>query len=382
VQSLIGYIAQRHSIVQRENLATEILVYILDHAGSMILHQLLTHHGVLLEPGLQLCLKPQRRGNQGRWIPDIQVLDETRKCRALIESKFQARITPHQRKSYLSELKGGGQLLFVVPEARKQEVLQAFPSASHRDKLKVVSWDAFLDALKVTLVGKTLQSSEITAADRVLQRQRELLSDVEQLGRYCEVIKKQTFDPLSKYQIEGPTLSEPIHQLTWITAELIEKCKEQKLVCALKKQKKPEGRLEDDDHSLYFGLSLEFCGALIWIGLWIKMWREQRDYCTTPLWIWLCDSDEADKEVGPKARSKAREIAKRLAEARIHLTWVAAQQGWVIPICLTPGIRQEEVVEEAVDFVRNLHELVCKVSVSCAHGGVSRCVEPGKCDRL
>lgn len=363
MESLIGYIAGRHRITQRENLATEILVYILDRAGSEVLRSLLKLSGVQIDPNSKLHLQPQRGDTESPGIPDIRVLDQTNHLCALIENKFDARFTSNQRSTYLLKLESGVRLLFVVPKRRKQKIKdklrEPFPKANDRKRLAVISWDEFLHTLKDILESKPLHSLEETALDRGRQ-QRRLLSDIEQLERYCDVIEKQIFDPFCSDQIQGVVLSEPIHQLTWITAELIEECRNQKLVRTLKKQEL-KGELEDDN-SLSLGQNLELNGALIWMGLWVKMWREQREPCTTPLWIWLSDSDEADKLVGPESRSKARKIAKLIADAGIDVKRVEGEKGWVIPIPVKPDVQQEQVVEEAVEFVKRLHQVIRKRS--------------------
>jgi len=341
MESLIAHIAKRH-ISSEENLATEILVYILNRAGSDILRGMLTQYGVQLEPGSRLHLEPQRGDEESAGIPDIRVLDQTDHLCALIENKFDARFTGHQRNTYLSKLKGGGRLLFVLPERRMQKVLselpKLFPDANDRGRLTVISWGKLLDGLQEAIVDPL--------------RQQRLIPDVEQLRRYCKVADKQTFDPFTADQIEGEASSQMVHHLTWITQHFIKGCLENRLVDKWK-AKKLSAKIEEDDASLNFGQDLHFCGAVIWMGLWVKMWREQREHCTTPLWIWLCDSNDAD----PNERSRAAEIAKLLADAGVYLNRVEEVEGWVIPICLRPGDQQEQGVQGAVAFVRRLHDL-------------------------
>lgn len=341
MESLIAHIAKRH-INSEENLATEILVYILNRAGSEILRGILTQYGVQLEPGSQLHLDAQRGDEESAGVPDIRVLDQGDHLCALIENKFDARFTHHQLNTYLSKLKSGGRLLFVLPDRRRQKVLSElpnlFPDANDRGRLTVISWDELLDTLKNAIVDPV--------------RQRRLMPDVEQLRRYCKVADKQTFDPFTADQIEGEALSQMVHQLTWITRRFVGGCLENGFV-DIWKAKKLSAKVEEDDDSLSFGQDLHFCGAVIWMGLWVKMWREQREHCTTPLWIWLCDSNDAD----PKERSSAAEIAKLLADAGVYLNRVEEVGGWVIPICVRPGDQQEQAVEQAVAFVRRLHGL-------------------------
>lgn len=350
MESLIDHIAKRH-ISSRENLATEILVYVLERADSSALHSLLTESGVHLDPGLCLSLKRDRKGKTGRWRPDIQVLDEKGNCRALIENKFDARLTKDQLESYLSELMSDdGRLVFVVPEKRKEEVQQLFRNTMGRGRVTVIPWRDFLGALK-----KALELPKPPSP---------LLSDFVQLRRYCDVMEEQTFDPFDLEQIRDEVLSQPLHQLTWITADFIRECRKEKIVHALDKKDGLLANLEEDD-SLSCGQDLAFCGALVWMGLWVRMWRKYR---STPLWICLCDSDDAGTKVGPKARSRAREIKELLAQAKISHEWEPDEKGWIIPVPVK-ALPQGELVQQAVDFVKHLHELVRRRSALTAKRG-------------
>lgn len=102
MESLVDYIAQRHSL-PRENLATEMLVYILRSADRQVLRNLLTHYGADLDNG-ELELETQRRGERTSGIPDARIVSESGSPCALIENKFYANFTDNQPNGYLTEL--------------------------------------------------------------------------------------------------------------------------------------------------------------------------------------------------------------------------------------------------------------------------------------
>jgi hypothetical protein len=119
MNSLIAFIASQYGL-RRENLATEVLVYILEASSNEIVREWLGSYGV--EGKWQphgYRFEPQRGLTADRSIPDVKVKDSEDTLCALIESKFSAKLTGHQPVDYLGALLDGGVLLFIAPENRK-----------------------------------------------------------------------------------------------------------------------------------------------------------------------------------------------------------------------------------------------------------------------
>ena len=352
MESVIAFIAGQHGL-RRENLATEVLVYVLETSTNEVVREWLRSYGVGGEwqpHGYRF--EPQRGSTLDRSIPDVKVKDSEETLCALIESKFSAKLTSHQPVDYLAELPSGGVLLFIAPEYRKcslfSELLEKCDGSNRFQQVSlkkpeqaaalvdgrfivVASWEEVLQRL-ADLQRKTLEDSP--------ERQRRL-ADIDQLRRFCEVVERDTFEPLTTEQIRGTGISAVLHQLKWITDELIARCIERGIV----QQKSDSPRKgsssalrAEADSSLYYGQELRFCDADVWIGFWGAAWEERK---TTPLWIEISARDPRGKEITRQVqRVKGVDAVIRRSEG-----------GWLIPIPITADCDQEHVVEDAVRFV-------------------------------
>jgi hypothetical protein len=194
----------------------------------------------------------------------------------------------------------------------------------------VASWDEVLQRM-ADLQRKALEDSP--------ERQRRL-ADIEQLRRFCEVMEKETFGPLTAEQIRGTGISTVLHQLKWITDELITRCIERGIV--QQKSDSPRKRSSsalraEADSSLHYGQELRFCDADVWIGFWGAAWEERK---TTPLWI--------DISAG---NPRGKEIARQVQKVKGVDAVIRTEGGWLTPIPITADCDQEQVVEEAVHFL-------------------------------
>ena len=332
-------------MVFRENLATELLVHILECSDDSIVRELLMYYGVGGQGNsYDYRFEPQRKVGDSQGIPDVQIKDDSEILCGIMESKFDARLTGHQPITYLDCLPSGGGLLFIVPERRRRQLFEKLFEISHvavfseittKDerrtcatldgkRMEVISWDEILNRL-ITLEKRSEQPLDV---------QQKRLYDIEQLGRFCDVVDKETFEPLKEEQVRGTGISTVIHQLTWITTELINRCINRGIVEVMServtKSSQNAIRADVDSSQLYYGQNLRFLGASVWIGLWLKAWEERQ---TTPLWI----------EISPK-ESNGGEIARRVKRVKgIDAVIKQTDRSWLIPIPIAPGRYQEEV---------------------------------------
>jgi hypothetical protein len=354
MSSMVAFIAGQHGLA-RENLATELLVHILEISSIEVVREFLGSHGVSgqWQPhGYRF--EPQRGMTGDRSIPDVKVIDSDEKLCAIIENKFSARLTQHQPVDYLKALPVCGVLLFIVPEGRRCVLFKELLEKCHASEtfediavqkpdrtalvdgrfMEIASWEDALERLAELHRTNVQQATESS----------ERLADIEQLRRFCEVVDKETFDPLTAEQIRGTGISTVIHQLTWITSQLIARCIERGIVQQRSDSPKrgSSGALRAEaDSSLYFGQELRFCDADIWIGFWGAAWEERK---LTPLWIEISARE-------PRGDAIVRQVQKaKGAEAVVR----RAKGGWLIPIPMSPDRDQEEAVEEAVRFVSDL----------------------------
>ena len=367
--SLIAYIARKPGL-GRENLATEILAYILRSVEDRVLQDFLERCGITSSPDAVYSVHTQKGGADTRGIFDIQIhRDKEDGPLVIIESKFDAPLTHHQCNDYLQVIDKGGLLLFIVPSIRKKEVskllLESYgldglpydPCANKSDDaptiargilLGVTSWDDTLN---------TLQQSVTTHSSQLRDT---LLQDIGQLRRFCNVAEKEVFEPIpANLQSLGGSVSTLIHQMTWITRQLIDKCIENNSVQvntgSSKRKNEIGANCENFDDSfesvsLFYGRNLQLCGISIWMGFWPLAWE---GFSQSLLWIELYpDVSEENRIVKQLPGSEFRAIKNPFNRKT---------QGWLIPIPITPGKTQNEVVDDAVQFVFSLKEYIKSV---------------------
>jgi hypothetical protein len=346
----------------RENLATEILAYILRSVEDHVFQDFLERCGITSSPDAAYSVQTQKGEPETRGIFDIKIQrNECERPLVIIESKFDARLTPHQCNDYPQVINKGGLLLFIVPNIRKTEVSKRL-SASYSldgppydpcaDKsgdapttvrgilLGVTSWDNILNTLEQSVNGNSLAVMQQKGIIEIL------LSDIAQLRRFCKVAEKDEFKPLTPEQINGIDTSTLIHQMTWITRELIDKCIKREKVVPTKRKKDKIGAGCDNfviyqSESLFYGRNLQLCEIDIWMGFWPLAWEGRSE---SLLWI----------ELYPKKDPEANRIVKKLRDGEFRAIKDQSSDGWLIPIPITPGKTQYEVVDDAFDFVSRL----------------------------
>jgi hypothetical protein len=171
------------------------------------------------------------------------------------------------------------------------------------------------------------------------------------------VAEKEVYEPLTPDQVLGVGISTLIHHMTWITQQLIDKCIKNNSVQvntgSSKRKKENEiganyenfGKFESV--SLFYGRNLQLCGIDIWMGFWPLAWE---GLSQSLLWI----------ELYPDVSEENR-VTKQLGGSEFHAIknpFNENRQGWLIPIPITPGKTQNEVVDDAVEFVSGLKEYI------------------------
>jgi hypothetical protein len=363
MRSFLAYIAEQYGR-KKEDVATDALAYLFKrHGDSRTAFQSF----VAVECGYALpkkwSVRSRTKGPNG--VPDLRITDDANEdCCAIVENKFRAGLTENQPVGYFKELGvDDGLILFVVPADRASKLwtdlesrckvagkaierLRGFrfsgQSAKHR--LCIVSWDQLIRHLKASL-------------DNEITRQTEALMFIDQLQRVCEVADKEKFDNLTPDQIDGVGASTLIRHLTWITRELIGKCINQGIVTGTKKRD-ILAKVDISESSLYVGQNLLLDGIDIWIGFWPKAWEE---YGVSPLWIVFYLPEFGDNPVVEQLQREHRDGAFLK-----QLFFCEDESGWLIPIPIEPNKSQDDVVDEAFQFVSYL-----RLVVGIAKGGSS-----------
>jgi hypothetical protein len=203
MESLLGQFYNRIKGSQ-ELIASDGLNYILQRSEAA---QKTIRNIIQNECGIELdsiVFSSQNTGEKGE-RPDISGYDGDGKEVIIIETKFWSSLTENQPQEYLTRLKGNSVLLFISPNLRVRTlyseiirrvnpVSNILNSNNERHSITcpdskfilIISWKELLDALKINLSR---------------ENNRTLLSDLDQIIGYCEIIDKNSFLPLQSEEL-------------------------------------------------------------------------------------------------------------------------------------------------------------------------------------
>jgi len=203
---LFGEMASRFSI-QKENLATEALAFILNRSSAMReeVRRLVGRTGIELP---QLVRFRSQFGDEKGNIPDLSGLDSMGAERLLVENKFWAGLTDKQPAGYLKRLPedGGGLLVFVVPRKRFATIWtelahSAMSAGTRLPDPKQLAGDLLFErstALAVTTWSAILDSLEAAAQ---AEGEASTAADIAQLRSLCDMMDAEAFLPVRTEEV-------------------------------------------------------------------------------------------------------------------------------------------------------------------------------------
>ena len=271
--SLLGQFFSRIKGSQ-EDIASEGIVYILESSKSArdaINIFIYNNTGISLN---NINYISQSVG-ENKERPDISGIDENGNEVIIIEAKFWASLTGNQPNEYLRRLKENSVLLFVCPKLRAISLASEIETRLKNDNIAyeytqnryavgknkyifITDWSTILATIKNTLVNND---------------ERALISDVDQIIGFCEIIDNNTFPPIMDYDL-SPVIAKRINSYCDLLDKIVDKLKlsENADTTGLKSTGQKYG------YSRYFkigkyGFSIE---------LNMKMWELFAD---TPFWI-------------------------------------------------------------------------------------------------
>jgi hypothetical protein len=354
MRSFLAYVAEQYGR-KKEDVATDALVYLLKkhRIARTAFHSFVADECGYTLPKIYSVIS-RTKGPDG--VPDIQISDENGVCCAIVENKFRAPLTEKQPVSYFNGLRtDGGLILFVVPKdrivklwselrSRCEEADRAieplpgfrFSGQSAKHRLCIVFWDQLIRHLETSLDNDEAREAEVSMF-------------IDQLRRVCEVADNETFNNLTSDQLSGAGTSALIRHLTWITRELIGRSIDKNIAQETKK-KEMQAKVDVSDSSLYVGQDLLFDGVTAWIGFWPKAWGER---LISPLWIVLYLPESEDDLIVKQLHKEQRDgtVVK-------HLFYSDDEDGWLIPIPIEPDKAQDDVVDEAFQFVSYIRSAI------------------------
>lgn len=282
--------------------------------------------------------------------PDLEGTDSAA-TRVVLEAKFEAELTAHQRNStYLDRLPPGqpGLLLYLAPQDRLPVLwpqLLAGPGKqlqvptvdpAHADALwlahplddgrvlAVTSWATLLERLRQALLGPT------DAAAR---------SDLEQLSGLVTWRTRQQWTPV----LPGDLPSRAGRQLALLARNLLLEAATQ----AATPGSRTRNGSSDSGPGRYIPLDTSPGGFTLWVGLWLNKWAE---HGRSPLWL----------QVGPPPGSQLPALREALAQL--------AEPGGpglfdgnntiLVPLLLAEGQELGKVTAQLVAQIRRVSDLV------------------------
>ena len=197
----------------QEDIASEGLVYILQrskNARSTINKIVKNECGIEL-PDLDFISQ-----NIGEKLerPDISGFDDNRKERLIFEAKFWASLTENQPVNYLNRLVENSVLIFVCPSLRVRPI---YSDVLNRIKSETDTFQQFDDIHAIILSGN--KHILIKTWDEILgiiriqlaqENNQPLLSDIDQIIGFCEIIDKNAFLPIQSEEL-SPSIPKRIN---------------------------------------------------------------------------------------------------------------------------------------------------------------------------
>jgi hypothetical protein len=341
MDTVLSHIVTKRLSAEKENIATEVLAFILDSnqsakKGMMKLLKAIT-------PTMpDLIFKTQMV--EGSIRPDMWGYRGD-KTRVYIENKFWAGLTENQPIAYLKQLSKCTQpsiLLVVVPEVREQTVWQELNRRLIKEGVSTIKTEtppglvhtaetSIGPILAITSWTKLLAFLELELADEPSAR-----SDLLQLKALCDAEDTDAFTPLSVEEISDQRTPKLLLQLSaavdgsaklGITEAILDT-----------KGLMPQSSSERIGRYIKFNSTPNF---VVWVGINFILWKK---YGRTPLWVIFYSSE---LKRSPAAKMLLEEWSAKNGNFR-HNNEI------VIPIDLPTGEDKDQVIRSILDQFKNI----------------------------
>jgi len=337
--SLLGQFFSRIKGSQ-EDIASEGIVYILEsskYARDAISIFIYNNTGISLN---NINYISQSVG-ENKERPDISGIDENGNEVIIIEAKFWASLTGNQPSEYLKRLKENSVLLFVCPKLRAISLASEIETRLKNDNITygyiqnryvidknkyifITDWSSILETIKTAL----LNNNEMA-----------LVSDVDQIIGFCEIIDNNTFPPIMDYDL-SPAIAKRINSYCDLLDKIVDKLKvsENADTTGLKSTGQKYG------YTRYFkigeyGISVE---------LNMKMWELFAD---TPFWITVHIPSAERWEQPENLKNALKNVSQKL---NIRLFKNITNKNVCFSIVPKIGEVEEKVIEGFENIIKNI----------------------------
>jgi len=299
--SLLGQFFSRIEGSQ-EDIATEGITYILKlsmSARNSLKKYLFNNIGIKFD---DINYITQKTG-ENRERLDISGIDENGIEKIIIEAKFWASLTENQPSEYLKRLKENTVLLFICPNLRKISLKNEIETKLVINNTKYTN-DNFIYKMennKYIIITDWASILEIIKSSLLINHENTLVSDIDQLIGFCEVVDNSSFLPIRDSDL-SPSIAKRVNSYCDILDKIVDKLKSDlnANTTGYKATNQKYG------YTRYlsiknFGFALDFN---------MKMWELNAD---TPFWVTVKYTVENSHWEQPlKLQNKLKEIAVKL----------------------------------------------------------------------
>jgi len=287
----------------QEDIASKGLAYILEKSiSAKIVINNVIKNTTNLEFGKIKYITQNIGKNKER--PDISGMDDQGNEKIIIEAKFWASLTDNQPVEYLKRLKEQAVLIFICPKLRELSLFDEIETklqisnitynknnniiiVNENKYIFVIDWQYILEIIKQSLI----ENSEI-----------KLVSDIDQIIGFCEIIDNNTFLPIQDYDL-SPSVARRISSYYDLIDKIYDKLKIE-INARIKLDEESKGSLKSTGqrfgYSKYFYIE-NYCIAL---ELHFILWKTITD---TPFWLVI--KEDWEKPQSSEFKNKLKKIS-------------------------------------------------------------------------
>lgn len=139
--------------------------------------------------------------------PDISGINTEGKEKLIIEAKFWASLTKNQPIEYLNRLYGNSVLLFICPKLREAALFNELKFRLENDGLSIKTYENKIQLDNNKCIIITNWTFLLNYIKNMLNDNNEklLVSDIDQLIGFCEIIDNSSFLPISEIDLSPST---------------------------------------------------------------------------------------------------------------------------------------------------------------------------------
>ena len=271
----------------QEDIASKGLVYILQLSNSAknAMYKLIQNNINILYTDIQFIAQNIGENNER---PDISGIDNSGNEVIIIEAKFWASLTGNQPVEYLKRLEKNSVLVFICPKQREISLQNEIESRMRSDSIIYQSFNNilkldknnFLVIFNWNIVLNTIKEALINNEEKLL------VSDIDQIIGFCEVIDNNTFLPIQDNDL-SPSFAKRINSYYDLLDKIVDKLKMLTDISTTGLKATPQRfgytryfTIDDNCASLELNTYLwaEYSDTPFWIAIKDKAWQQPNEF--------------------------------------------------------------------------------------------------------